>query len=276
MNRILLIMFSLILIYFSCKTKNEGVWELVWSDEFNYTGLPDDSKWNYDTCRGCGNNELQYYTEEDLENARVEGGFLIIEARKQDTLKYNYTSARIKTKNKGYWKYGRFEIKADIPEGRGIWAAIWMLPKNWEYGNWPESGEIDIMEYVGYNPGTIYGTVHTGAFNHLKNTHIGDSVKVNNVEKEFHVYALEWDKEKIKVFVDDNHYFTFENKHKTHKEWPFDNKFHLILNIAVGGNWGGKYGVDDIIFPQQMKVDYVRVYQKKVNRNIHDEAGERF
>ncbi len=243
-------------------------YELVWSEEFNYSGLPDTSKWGYQLCRGCGNNEAQYYTENRLENARVEDSILIIEARKESMGGYQYTSARLVTENKAAWKYGRIELKAKVPGGRGTWPAIWMLPSDWAYGEWPSSGEIDIMEYVGYDPGIIHGTVHTEAYNHQKNTQKGESISVAYPETFFHRYAIEWTPEKIDFFVDDKLYFTFKNEHKTYKEWPFDQPFYLILNIAIGGNWGGLEGIEDSIFPVQMEVDYIRVYKNIENEKI--------
>lgn len=236
-------------------------WELKWSDEFISAGLPDNTKWGYDVGgSGWGNNELQYYTDSRLENARVENGNLIIEARKEAYGGKNYTSARLVSRNKGDWKYGRIEVKAKLPGGRGTWPAIWMLPTDWVYGAWPASGEIDIMEYVGYDPGIVHGTVHTEAYNHSIGTQVGASYSVPNAETAFHVYAIEWDESKIDFFVDGNKYFTFNNQ-GTWQKWPFDQRFHLILNIAIGGNWGGVQGVDDNIFPVKMEIDYVRVYQ---------------
>ena len=135
-----------------------------------------------------------------------------------------------------------------------------MLPTNWKYGNWPNSGEIDIMEHVGYEPDSIYGTVHTENYNHILGTQKSNAIKIN-AENKFHVYSIDWDSSKIDFFVDTLKYFTFKNEHKTSKEWPFDKKFHLLLNLAIGGNWGGKMGIDSSIFPVEMKVDYVKVYQ---------------
>ena len=236
--------------------------KLVWADEFNYKGLPNSTRWSYDTgSGGWGNNELQYYTEKRKENARVEGGKLIIEARKEAYKGAPYTSARLVSKNKGDWTYGRIEVKARLPKGKGMWPAIWMLPTTWEYGGWPASGEIDIMENVGYLPDSVYGSVHTETYNHAIGTQKTKGVKRTDLSKAFHVYAVEWTPEEIRFFVDKEHYLTFKNEHKTSKEWPFDKAFHLLLNIAVGGNWGGKYGVDDTVFPQRMEIDYVRVYQ---------------
>jgi beta-glucanase (GH16 family) len=236
--------------------------KLVWSDEFNYKGLPDSARWGYDTGgHGWGNNELQFYTAGRLENARVENGHLIIQARKENYHDKQYTSARLITKNKGDWKYGRMEIRARLPKGKGMWPAIWMLPTDWEYGDWPKSGEIDIMEHVGYMPDSIFGTVHTGAFNHTLGTQKGRSIFCKDVYDAFHIYSIEWREDRIDFFIDNKQYYSFSNNKSGAAAWPFDKRFHLLLNIAVGGNWGGKYGVDDAIFPQSMEVDYVRVYQ---------------
>ena len=241
--------------------------KLVWADEFNYKGLPDSLKWSYDNGRGCpqncgwGNNELQFYTSNRKENAWVENGILIIEAKKESYEGAAYTSARLASKNKGDWKYGRFEIKAKLPAGTGMWPAIWMLPTKWEYGGWPHSGEIDIMENVGYWPDSLLGTVHTGAYNGMLGTQKTKGVNRKDLSTAFHIYALEWTAETISFFIDNEKYNVFKNEHTGSESWPYDKDFHLLLNIAVGGNWGGKYGVDDKIFPQKMEIDYVRVYQ---------------
>lgn len=247
-------------------TKTE--YQLVWSDEFNGPGVPDSTKWSYDIGDGCpdlcgwGNNELEYYTNRP-ENARQEYGNLIIEARKESYRGQDYTSARLLTRGKKAWKYGRFEVRAKLPEGHGNWPAIWMLPENWEYGGWPTSGEIDIMEHVGHEPERVYATVHTDAFNHIDGTQDTDTLHVPDAESAFHEYAIEWTPDEIRWYLDDELYSRFENQHQTYKEWPFDQPFHLILNIAVGGSWGGAKGVDQTIWPQQMLVDYVRVYKKE-------------
>jgi len=144
-----------------------------------------------------------------------------------------------------------------------------MLPTENEYGQWPKSGEIDIMEHVGYNPDSVFGTVHTNSYNHMIGTQVGSQLFIPDADEEFHVYSVEWDTEKIDFFIDDQKYFTFKNEHKTFAEYPFDQKFHLIMNLAVGGNWGGRMGVDESLFPQKMQVDYVRVYDIK-NTNSED------
>jgi beta-glucanase (GH16 family) len=244
------------------KPQNTTGKKLVWSDDFDYAGMPDSSKWSYDIGgHGWGNNEKQYYTSKELKNAAVENGMLTITATKENFESSSYTSARLVTKNKGDWKYGRIEVKAKLPKGRGLWPAIWMLPTAMEYGGWPKSGEIDIMEHVGYLPDSIFGTVHTGAYNHAIGTQKGSSVFADDVADQFHVYTLDWNEERINIYIDDKLYFTFNNEKKSSQEWPFDKTFYLVLNVAVGGNWGGKEGIDDTVFPQKMQVDYVRVYQ---------------
>jgi beta-glucanase (GH16 family) len=208
------------------------------------------------------NNELQYYTKSRKENARVENGSLIIEARKEPYEGMDYTSASLITKGKQEWTYGRIEVKADLPAGLGMWPAIWMLGVNIDQVGWPDCGEIDIMEYVGFEPSTIYGTVHTGAYNHMVGTAQGASYHMPNAASDLHSYAVEWSPHQIDFFVDDHFYFSFPNDGKGTQTWPFDKPAYLILNIAVGGSWGGMQGVDDNIFPQQMKIDYVKVYKE--------------
>jgi beta-glucanase (GH16 family) len=246
--------------------KSEVKKTLVWNDEFNYTGLPDPNKWSYDTSgntSGWGNNEAQFYTKARLKNAEVKNGCLSINAIKEEYKGSHYTSARLITKSKGDWLYGRMEIKAKLPDGRGMWPAIWMLPTDWVYGNWPSSGEIDIMENVGFDPYVIVASAHTASYNHVQGTQKNNKMTINDCYTNFHVYALEWESNEFRVYVDNNLYFTFKNEGTGYKVWPFDKKFHLLLNVAVGGNWGGTKGIDDSIFPRSMVVDYVRVYQYK-------------
>lgn len=241
-------------------------YQLVWSDEFDYTGLPDASKWSFDTAgnaSGWGNNEAQFYTKERLQNAEVKNGCLILTAVKEDFEGKKYTSARMVTKGKGDWLYGRVEVRAKLPEGRGMWPAIWMLPTDWAYGGWPASGEIDIMENVGYDPYRIVASAHTQSYNHVQKTQKNNQLDVPDCYTNFHVYALEWEASEYRVYVDEQLYFTFKNEGAGYKVWPFDKRFHLLLNVAVGGNWGGAKGIDDAIFPRSMVVDYVRVYQKR-------------
>lgn len=257
-------------------TATGGEWKLVWSDEFDGTGAPDAAKWGYDVGDACdlpmgcgwGNNELQYYTRDRRENARVENGVLTIEAHRETYETREYTSARLVSK--AHWKYGRFECRARLPEGRGTWAAFWMLPSGGEYGHghygpWPHSGEIDILEYVGYQKDTIYSNTHTLKYNGLDVTDQPGSVYIAGVENSFKTYALEWSEDRMDFFVDDRLFHTYHG-HDEYEVWPFDRPFYLILNLAVGGNWGGRKGVDETIWPQQYEIDYVRVYQKETNQ----------
>lgn len=244
------------------ESQEKDEWQLVWSDDFDYSGLPDSTKWSYDVGgHGWGNNEEQYYTKADPENVNVENGALEITTRKEKMEDNLYTSARLVTKNKGDWKYGKIEVKAKLPKGRGFWPAIWMLPTDWEYGGWPNSGEIDIMEHVGYTPDSIYQTVHTKSFNHTLGTQVGNATYVEDVYNQFHTYSIIWDAGQIDFYIDGENHFTFLNSGRGFDEWPFDKRFHLILNTAVGGNWGGQKGIDDSVFPATFVIDYVRVYQ---------------
>lgn len=234
-----------------------------WQDEFDYAGKPDVAKWSYDLGdHGWGNNELENYTDK-IENAKVENGNLVITAIKEPSGKQQYSSARLVSKGKADFTYGKFEIRAKLPKGRGTWPAIWMLASGKDYGNkgWPDNGEIDIMEHVGFDQDRLHGNIHTKAFNHAIKTNKGNNVIVKGLSEDFHVYACEWTPEAVTILVDGNAYFTFKKEAAYQwPEWPFDKPFHLILNVAVGGNWGGQKGVDDSIFPQKMEVDYVRVY----------------
>jgi beta-glucanase (GH16 family) len=249
-------------------------WNLVWSDEFDYEGLPNPDKWSYDVGGGgWGNNELQYYTNADLDNASVTNGNLTITARKENIQNREYSSARLVTKNKGDFLYGRMEAKAKLPSGRGTWPAIWMLPTDWVYGGWPTSGEIDIMEHVGYDPNVVHATIHTETYNHSRGTQVGESLTLTNVFDNYHTYAIEWEPGVIRAYINETQYATFAfdvndiQNGPSHLAWPFDQDFHFIFNIAVGGNWGGVQGVDTNIFPTSMIVDYVRVYQKAYGDN---------
>lgn len=242
-------------------------WKLVWADEFDLPdgAPPDPATWSYDVGgHGWGNNELEYYTDR-LENAYHAGGRLVIEARREDYEDRQYTSARLVTKGKVDWLYGRFEIRARLPRGQGVWPAIWMLPTGSPYGGWPVSGEIDIMELLGHDPRTVHGTLHWGNPKDAS----GSSITLPDTLPDFsaadHIFALEWEPGELRWFVDGVHYHTV-NQWMTSAEnapfpAPFDHPFHLLLNVAVGGNWPG---VPDstTVFPARMEVDYVRVYQK--------------
>jgi beta-glucanase (GH16 family) len=241
-------------------------WEMVWADEFNYNGLPDSTSWAYDVGgSGWGNQEKQYYTASRLENARVENGILIIEARKESMDTNDYTSARLITRGKKEWLYGRFEIRAKLPKGTGTWPAIWMLAAVKSYGDsyWPHNGEIDIMEHVGFNQGFIHASTHSLKYYWQVGTQRTDTIFAADVSENFHNYILEWYPDKIQVYMDNTLFFTSTNDNTGWEAWPFDKPFYLILNIAVGGAWGGQKGIDDAIWPQKMEVDYVRVFKKK-------------
>ncbi|WP_229458998.1 glycoside hydrolase family 16 protein [Massilia glaciei] len=241
-------------------------WRLVWSDEFDVAGLPDPAKWDYDTSRnkqGWHNNELQYYSRARLDNSRVADGKLVITALKEkltgaaDYGGQSYTSARLFTRGKIDWTYGYFEIRAKLPCGLGTWPAIWTLGSK---GAWPADGEIDIMEHVGKTPGQVLGSVHTGAYNWPMNTQKTVTTTVADACDAFHNYQLRWDAEQVVIGVDNRNFFQFVNpKDGDNAKWPFSNPQYLLLNVALGGDLGGP--VDDAIFPVQMEVEYVRVYQ---------------
>jgi beta-glucanase (GH16 family) len=247
---------------------SSGSWRTVWADEFNGTGAPDPTKWYYDVGgSGWGNNELQFYTDARTQNARVENGLLIIEARRESWQGKSYTSARLNSRDG--WTYGRVEARAKLPRGRGTWPAFWMLPVRGTYGSlgWPDNGEVDIMEEVGFDPNVVHASVHTKAYNHVDGTQRTAITPVAGAQDDFHVYAVEWAADEIRAYVDDRLYFSFKNERLTNPQadwhqWPFDRDFRILLNIAVGGNWGGQQGVDDSIWPQRMEIDYVRVLQR--------------
>jgi beta-glucanase (GH16 family) len=246
-------------------------YRLVWSDEFDQKRwFADPSHWAYDVSRnrtGWVNDELQYYAAQRRENSRIENGVLIIEARRESTAAFKdnggqgYTSARLVTKGLQAWTYGFFEIRAKLPCGRGTWPAIWMLGATPGL-DWPDMGEIDIMEHVGFDPGVVHGTVHTKAYNHVINTQRTASESVPDACSAFHLYQVTWTPERIAIGRDARNYFEFLREPRaSHDQWPFDAPQFLILNIAVGGTWGGRQGVDDSVFPARMEIDYVRVYQ---------------
>lgn len=269
MNFLKAISFSVfIIIWLSGASQN---YQLVWSDEFDVPGSPNADKWSFEIgAGGWGNSELQYYTNRQ-ENARIENGHLVITARKESYSGAVYTSARMVSRNKGDWKYGKIEVRAKLAGGKGSWPAIWMLPTDWVYGGWPASGEIDIMEHVGYDATRVFGTAHTKDFNHTLGTQQGSNIIVTNCETEFNNYSIVWTNDKIDFYVNDTKYFTF-NKQTGWEKWPFDQRFHLLLNVAVGGSWGGAQGVDENIFPTSMEIDYVRVYQELTDLTLSGPA----
>jgi beta-glucanase (GH16 family) len=237
-------------------------WKLVWSDEFNGRGGVDPAKWTYEEGY-LRNQEAQYYTKDRRENARQENGRLIIEARKDNWEGKPITSASLTTEGKAAWTYGRIEVRAKLPKGRGTWPAIWTLGTNIRQVGWPKCGEIDILENVGFDLDRIHHTVHTEAYNHTKKTHKAGSWVLPNAAAGFHTYTADWDEKKIVFLVDGVPRFTFENDGKGDDDtWPFHRPQYLILNLAIGGSWGGQQGIDDALFPAQFEIDYVRVYQR--------------
>jgi beta-glucanase (GH16 family) len=244
---------------------------LVWSDEFAVAGLPDSTKWSYDIERnsaGWYNNELQYYGNARPENSSVDNGYLTITARREDLSTaglpdwsgQRYSSARLITRDKASWTYAFIEVRARLPCGVGTWPAIWMLSAP-PQTRWPDDGEIDIMEHVGFDPGVVHATAHTGAFNHTRGNHRTATTTIPDACNEFHRYQMNWTANRITVGVDDRYYYQYSNDGSGNAEWPFESPQYLILNIAVGGDWGGQMGVNDAIFPARMEIDYVRVYQ---------------
>jgi len=230
--------------------------KLVWEDNFDGTEL-NEKNWNFilgDGCPKCGfgNHERQLYTKD---NHKVAGGNLTITAKKDEN---KYTSTRITTKDKKEYQYGRIEARAKLPVGHGIWPAFWMLGKSVSDIGWPKGGEIDIMEYVGREPHQIYTTIHTEA-THGANAS-SQKTQFDKIEEGFHVYAVDWTKEKMEFFVDGKLVYTYQPKEKNAANWPFDQPFYILINMAVGGDFGGPE-VDDNIFPQEYVIDYVRVYQ---------------
>ena len=256
----------------SASIKPTEGWHLVWSDEFKQPdgSAPDPSKWGYDVGgNGWGNNELEYYTER-TNNARIEGGKLVIEARQEDFGGKNLTSARLLTKDKWSWTYGRFEARIKIPRGQGIWPAFWMLGTNIDSVPWPTCGEIDIMENIGKEPGTVHGTIHGPGYAGANG--IGGPTSLPGGEAfadDFHIYAVEWQTNRISWFVDGREYFTVTPaKLPKGKEWVYTQPQFILLNLAVGGPWPG-YPDRTTIFPQRMVVDYVRVFSRDLPSKIH-------
>ncbi|NNE98170.1 MAG: glycoside hydrolase family 16 protein [Pyrinomonadaceae bacterium] len=261
------------------RADSDDGYELVWSDEFRGSGSPDPAKWGFELGY-VRNFEAQYYTNRK-ENVRIANGKLIIEARKERIRNNDfvspkdknwrkrkriseYTSASVTTKGLAEWKYGKIEVRARLPKGVGAWSAIWMLGEDLDELDWVKSGEIDIMENVGFDPNVVLGTVHTEAFNYENGTERSGKIKIKDPHREYHDYAIEWTPGKIEFAVDGAVYYRFRNAKRSYAEWPFDQKFHLKINTAVGGTWGGRKGIDVGSFPLRMYIDYVRVYQKKL------------
>jgi beta-glucanase (GH16 family) len=242
-------------------------WKLVWSDEFDGSGLPDTTKWAYNVGNwGWGNFEPQYYTDLRTENARQEDGVLIIEAHKND-MDQPWTSARLTTQGKHAFLYGRIEFRAKVPVGRGTWAAGWLLGDSYrDELSWPYCGEIDVLECVGYEindttgNGINHATCHTPAYYFKKGNQIGSQIEVDSMNTKWHTYAVEWYPDRIEGYLDGEHYYTYD-KTADELEWPFFKPQNIILNLAVGGGWGGAKGIDENWDSHQYILDYVRVYE---------------
>lgn len=236
-------------------------YKCVWNDEFTSEGKPSLDKWRFECGgHGWGNRESQCYTDR-IENAYVKDGKLHIQAMKEGYNGNNYTSARLTTYGIESWQYAKIDVCAKLPKGRGTWPAIWMLPDSIHQGMpWPLCGEIDIMEHVGFDQDRIHFSLHTGNHNHLKKTQLTSHHLFTKVSEEFNIYSIEWTKESIKFLFNQVEYAHFKKpKNHTKEDWPFDQPFHLVLNVALGGFWGGE--IDDTMLPQEMVIDYVRVYQ---------------
>ncbi|HEY3372228.1 MAG TPA: family 16 glycosylhydrolase [Prolixibacteraceae bacterium] len=230
----------------------------VWSDEFNKAGLPDSTKWDFLNQKGY-NDEVEYYTKRESKNAWIQDTTLIIELRKEPYLTASYTSAMLVSKYKGDWLYGKFEIRAKVPGGSGSWPAIWMMPTGDEYGGWPYSGEIDIMEYIGVNPNNLYFTTHYQGTNGTNHQSSGTyTAAISQPYNKFVTFTLVWTPTKMEWYADNKLYHSYSKTSDDQKVWPFNKMFYMILNLAYGG-WGG--ALDDTKLPKRFNVDYVRVYQ---------------
>lgn len=234
--------------------------ELIWSDEFNGSGAPSSDNWIQmtDAGHGWGNNEKQYYTS-GTNNAFVSNGELVITSKHENRGNLRYTSARLSSKRK--FRFGIIEMRAKLPKGKGIWSAFWLLVSKRPM-SWPRDGEIDIMEHVGYDPNKVHATIHCDTYNHVKGTQKGKSEYVTDPFNQYHTYTLDWTPTSIKGYMDGKNYFHYEKEGwMGYDAWPFHNEMNILLNVAVGGNWGGAQGIDDSIFPTHYTVQYVRQYQ---------------
>jgi len=241
--------------------------KLIFSDEFNYEGKPDPEKWTHETGGEWHNDEIQYYTD-SLENAFVKNGKLHIVSKKENMGSRHYTSARLTTHGKFSFMHGKVEVSAKLPHGKGSWPAIWMLPDSIEQGtDWPLCGEIDIMEHVGKDENMVHVSLHTESYNHIHHNQETYFEHIEDVCGSFHKYGCEWDEKSIAFLYDDRLVARFYRDYKVdgtpkeqgEKAWPFNQNFHLILNTAVGGFWGGE--VDDAQIPYVFEIDYVKIWQ---------------
>lgn len=258
-----------LIVFESCSNKKKIVeisskkYELVWADEFDGNNVNLDN-WTFVIWdAGKVNNEWQKYVE-NTDNYKVENGILSITATKTgENKKGGYTATRLSSQNKKEFKYGRIEFRAKMPNGKGTWPALWMLGSNIEEVGWPRCGEIDIMEYVGYQPNVIHTNIHTKNDYGVTNNKV--AINTKTAEEEFHIYGIIWTEDAIQFYLDSPHNIknTYAPIEKTPENWAYSQPFYLIMNFAVGGAWGGVQGVDETIWPQTMEVDYVRVYQLK-------------
>ena len=262
---------SILMLSISCSKEKETVsedvvdlpkeYKLIWSDEFDGSDV-DKKNWSFEIWdAGKVNNEWQKYVE-DPNNYKVENGMLYITATRTGDHEFGgYSSTRLSSKNKKEFKYGRIEFRAKMPNGTGTWPALWMLGANQDEVGWPKCGEIDIMEYVGYQENKSHNNVHTQY--QSGNTDFHRTLSLDSAEEEFHTYGMIWTNDQIKFYIDSPTNITgiYAPTNKTADNWPFSQSFYMIMNFAVGGSWGGVEGVEKDIWPQTMVVDYVRVYQ---------------
>jgi beta-glucanase (GH16 family) len=249
--------------------------KLLWSDEFNYTGHPDPKKWRYEE-GFVRHREAQYYTKNRYENAHVEDGHLVIRAIKEEPLRLikggtsfvtsdsggEFTSACLNTEDIFEFTTGRVEVRAKLPHGRGVWPAIWTLGNNMAWGPGDSSqvySEIDIMEFVGHDPNSIHANIHPG----YEGGSRGGKITVDKPWENFHVYAIEWYNDRIDFFFDDQKYFSYYKKEVPEGKWAYHIPQYLLLNLAIGGDWGAEQGIDPTVFPADFLIDYVRVYELK-------------
>jgi beta-glucanase (GH16 family) len=243
-------------------TMVQGSWRMVWRDEFNGSGRPDPKRWTFE--KGfVRNNEVQYYTEDRPKNARIENGKLVIEARKDNFEGHPVSSASLTTQGRASWTYGRIEVRAKIPTGKGSWPAIWTLGDNITTAGWPKCGEIDILEAVGHEKDKAFFTVHSTKLDGTGHEGWGESAPLPNSGADFHTYAIEWSPDRIEWKLDGRTVHSYSKGDPHGVAWVFDKPQYLILNLAIGGAWGGQQGVDESIYPSRFEIDYVRVYQRK-------------
>ncbi|WP_445457618.1 glycoside hydrolase family 16 protein [Flavobacterium sp. HNIBRBA15423] len=247
----------IILLVFNFALAQNNSKKLVWEENFDGNQL-NENVWNFELGNGCpnicgwGNNESQIYTKK---NHKVENGYLIITANYDGT---TYTSTRITTKNKKEFQYGRIETRAKLPQGKGLWPAFWMLGANISEVGWPKCGEIDILEYIGKEPDYIFTSLHTQDSH--GNTINTKKTKIETIEEGFHIYAIDWNKEEIAFYVDSNLVYTFKPEEKNENTWPYNQPFYFLINMAIGGNFGGP-SIDNTVLPQEFSIDYIKVYQ---------------